>query len=131
MAKKILLVDDDSDIRTFVRTVLEENSYDAIEAVNGEEGYKKVKEEKPDLIILDVLMPRQSGIKMYRLLKINDELKSVPVIIFSAISKRTFLRSQEALAEFGGEKVPEPEAYVEKPVEPQELADIIKTIISK
>ena len=131
MAKKILLVDDDSDIRTFVRTVLEENSYDAIEAVNGEEGYKKVKEEKPDLIILDVLMPRQSGIKMYRLLKINDELKSVPVIIFSAISKRTFLRSQEALAEFGGEKVPEPEAYVEKPVEPQELADIVKTIISK
>ena len=131
MAKKVLLVDDDSDIRTFVRTVLEENSYDAIEAVNGEEGYKKVKEEKPDLIILDVLMPRQSGIKMYRLLKINDELKSVPVIIFSAISKRTFLRSQEALAEFGGEKVPEPEAYVEKPVEPQELADIVKTIISK
>lgn len=129
MAKKVLLVDDDSDIRTFVRTVLEENNYDAIEAANGEEGYKKVKDEKPDLIILDVLMPRQSGIKMYRLLKINDELKSIPVIIFSAISKRTFLRSQEALAEFGGEKVPEPEAYVEKPVEPHELAEIIHAII--
>ncbi len=131
MAKKILLVDDDSDIRAFVRTVLEENSYDPIEAVNGEDGLKKVKEEKPDLIILDVLMPRQSGIKMYRLLKINSELKSVPVIIFSAISNRTFLRSQEALAEFGGEKVPEPEAYVEKPIEPQELVEVIKKIIGQ
>lgn len=131
MAGKVLLVDDDSDIRTFVRTVLEEHGYDTIEAANGDEGYKKVRDEKPDLVILDVLMPRQSGIKMYRMLRIDDQLKSIPVIIFSAISKRTFLRSQEALSEFGGTKVPEPDAYVEKPVEPHELAEVIKTVIEQ
>ena len=74
-------------------------------------------------------MPKQSGIKMYRELKTNDSLKNIPVIILSGISKRVFLRSQEALTEFGGENVPEPEAYIEKPVEPEELAEMINKFV--
>ncbi|GAJ11593.1 unnamed protein product, partial [marine sediment metagenome] len=86
-------------------------------------------EENPDLIILDILMPKQSGIKMYRDLKGDESLKKIPVIILSGIAKRTFLRSQEALTAFGDENVPEPEAYIEKPVEPEELAEIINKFI--
>ena len=130
MGKKVLAVDDDPDIRTFVLTVLEENGYDPIVTKNGEEGIAKVKEVKPDLVILDVLMPKQSGIKMYREMKSNDSLKNIPVIILSGISKRIFLRSQEALTEFEGDNVPEPNAYIEKPVEPEELAETIKKFIS-
>lgn len=129
MSKKVLCVDDDPDIRLFVVTVLEENGYTALTAPNGEEGIKIIREEKPDLVILDVLMPRQSGIKMYRELKTDDSLKNIPVIMLSGIARRTFLRSQEALTEFGNENVPEPEAYLEKPVEPEELADMIKKVI--
>jgi two-component system phosphate regulon response regulator PhoB len=130
MRKKVLTVDDDPDIISFVVTVIEENDYIPLEAHNGEEALAKIRQEKPDLVILDVLMPRQSGIKMYRELKTDDSLKNIPVIILSGITRRTFLRSQEALTEFGDQNVPEPEAYIEKPVAPEELAEIIKKVIA-
>jgi two-component system phosphate regulon response regulator PhoB len=130
MRKKVLTVDDDPDIISFVVTVIEENDYIPLEAHNGEEALAKIRQEKPDLVILDVLMPRQSGIKMYRELKTDASLKNIPVIILSGITRRTFLRSQEALTEFGGQNVPEPEAYIEKPVAPEELAEIIKKVIA-
>jgi len=129
MPKKVLNVEDDVDVTTFVSTVVEENGYTPIVAKDGEEGMRKVKEERPDLIILDILMPKESGIKMYHELKTDSSLKDIPVIILSAISKRTFLRSQVALTEFGDETVPEPQAYLEKPVEPEDLAEILKKIL--
>jgi two-component system phosphate regulon response regulator PhoB len=129
MAKKVLNVEDDADTRTFVSTVLEENGYIPIMAMDGEEGMKKVKEERPDLIILDILMPRESGIKMYHELKLDPNLKDIPVVMLSGVSKRTFLRSQAALTEFGDETVPEPQAYLEKPVEPEDLAETLKKIL--
>ncbi len=130
MGKRVLVVDDDPDIVAFVVTVLEENGFTSIIAKNGEMGMAKTVEENPDLIILDILMPKQSGIKMYRELRSDEFLKKIPVIILSGIAKRTFLRSQEALTAFGNEIVPEPEAYMEKPVEPEELAEMIKKFIA-
>ena len=129
MAKKVLNVEDDADIRTFVTTVLEENGYIPIMAIDGEEGMEKVKAERPDLIVLDILMPRKSGIKMYHELKTDPSMKDIPVVMLSAVSKRTFLRSTAALTEFGNETVPEPQAYLEKPVEPEDLAETLKKIL--
>ncbi|MBW1777768.1 MAG: response regulator [Deltaproteobacteria bacterium] len=129
MSKKVLVVDDDPDVITFNVSVLEENGYSTLTARNGEEGLKKIKEEKPDLVILDVLMPKQSGIRLYRELKTDKALESTRVIILSGIAKKTFLRSQKALTEFGGGSVPEPEIYLEKPVEAEELAQAVKSII--
>jgi CheY-like chemotaxis protein len=129
MSKKVLVVDDDPDVRLFNVTVVEENGFTPIEASNGEEGLKLLKEEQPDLVILDVLMPRQSGIRLFRDLKTDKALKHIPVILLSGIAKKTFLRSQKALTEFGGESVPEPEIYLEKPVEPEELSAAINKFI--
>ena len=129
MSKKVLVVDDDPDVRLFSVTVLEENGYTPLEAEDGEKGLKMIKAEKPDLVILDVLMPRQSGVRLYRELKTAKALKDLKVIILSGIAKKTFLRSQKALTEFGGEEIPEPEIYLEKPVEPDELADVIKKVL--
>ncbi len=129
MSKKVLVVDDDPDVRLFSVTVLEENGYTPLEAEDGESGLKMIKEEKPDLVILDVLMPRQSGVRLYRELKTAKALKDVKVIILSGIAKKTFLRSQKALTEFGGAEIPEPEIYLEKPVEPDELAEVIKNVL--
>jgi twitching motility two-component system response regulator PilH len=130
MGKKVLVVDDDPDVRMFNATVVEECGHTPIEATNGEEGLKLAKAEKPDLVILDVLMPRQSGIRLYRELKTDKAFKDLRIIMLSGIAKRTFLRSQKALTEFGGEKVPEPEVYLEKPVEPEELAEEINKLLS-
>ena len=129
MSKKVLVVDDDPDVRLFSVTVLEENGYTPLEAEDGESGLKMIKTEKPDLVILDVLMPRQSGVRLYRELKTAKALKDVKVIILSGIAKKTFLRSQKALTEFGGAEIPEPEIYLEKPVEPEELAEVIKKVL--
>jgi len=130
MSKKVLIVDDDPDVRLFNATVVEESGYIPVEAENGEEGLRMVKEEAPDLVILDVLMPRQSGIRLYRELKTDKSLKNVKVIMLSGVAKRTFMRSQKALTEFGGDKVPDPEIYIEKPVEPEDLAAAIEKMLS-
>jgi CheY-like chemotaxis protein len=126
MGKKILVVDDDPDVRSFVVTVLEENQYTPLVARDGVEGLEVIQNEMPDLVILDVLMPRGSGIRLYRHLKTEDALKAIPVIMFTGIALRSFLKSQKALEEFKGEAVPEPDIYLEKPVEPQELVDAIR-----
>ena len=129
MSKKVLIVDDDPDVRLFNATVVEESGFTPIEAANGEEGLKIVKKDRPDLVILDVLMPKQSGIRLYRELKTDKALIGIPVIMLSGVAKRTFLRSQKALTEFGDKPVPEPEVYLEKPVEPDELAREIKKFL--
>jgi twitching motility two-component system response regulator PilH len=111
-------------------TVLEENGYTPLEATNGEEGMQLIKKNRPDLVILDVLMPRESGVRLFRQIKEDPKLSDIPVIILSGISEKSFLRSQKALTEFGGAEVPEPNAYLEKPVEPEELANTIQSVLS-
>ena len=129
MAKRIVVVDDELDIRTFISTLLEANGFKTSVAPNGEAGLAKVREKKPDLITLDIMMPQESGIKMYRDLKTDPELKDVPVIIISAMAKKTFLHSQKLLDQFRGQSVPEPEGYIEKPPEPEELMDEVEKIL--
>ena len=101
MAKKVLVVDDDPDVRLFSVTVLEENGYTPLEAANGEEGLKVIKKEKPELIILDVLMPRQSGIRLYRELKTDKSYKDIPIIILSGI--HSFYRSFGSIGQMGSQ----------------------------
>ncbi|MBU1195938.1 MAG: response regulator [Proteobacteria bacterium] len=126
MSYKVLVVDDDPDVRSFVVTVLEENQYIPLEAEDGVAGLEMIEKYKPDLVILDVLMPRGSGIRLYRKLKTNDHLQSIPVIMFTGIALRSFLKSQKVLDEFDNGTVPEPDIYLEKPVEPEELIEAIR-----
>jgi twitching motility two-component system response regulator PilH len=110
-------------------TVVEENGYIPLIAENGEKGLELAKTDHPNLIILDILMPKQSGIKMYRAVKLDETLKTIPVIILSGIAQQSFQKSQETLTGFSGLQVPDPEAYLEKPVSPAELGSAIQRII--
>jgi CheY-like chemotaxis protein len=130
MAKKVLVVDDELDIRTFIVTLLETENYKPLSASDGKEGLEIARREKPALIILDVMMPKESGIGMYRDLKNDPELKDVPVIMVSALSKKTFFHSQKVLDDYKGEKIPEPAAYIEKPPEPEELLEAIEKCLN-
>ena len=126
MAKRVLVVDDELDMRIFITTLLETSGYKPLSAVDGKEGLEIARQKKPSLIILDVMMPRESGINMYRELKNDPEMKDIPVIMVSALSRKTFFHSQKVLDEYKGEKIAEPAAYIEKPPEPDELLEAIE-----
>lgn len=129
MAQRILVVDDEMDIRTFISTLLESNGYKLRLAENGEQGMQKLKEDPPDLVTLDVMMPKESGIKMYRDIKTNPEYENIPVLIISGLAKKTFLHSQKVLDKFKNQQVPVPDGYIEKPPEPEELMAEVKRLL--
>jgi two-component system phosphate regulon response regulator PhoB len=129
MAKKVLIVDDELDMRIFVSTLLETSGFKPLTAVDGKEGMVVARSKKPSVVILDVMMPNESGIGMYRELKNDPELKDIPVIMLSALSKKTFYHSQKVMDEYKGENVPEPSAYIEKPPEPDELLEAIQACL--
>ena len=129
MKKVIIVVDDENEVREYVSTVLEESGYLPMGASNDREAMDMIIQNRPDLVILDVVMPKQGGIKMYRKLKTSESYKEIPVIIDSGIAKRTFHRTQRGRTDFDGQTVPEPEAYVEKPPKPQYLARVVKEVL--
>ena len=129
MKKKILVVDDEMDIRIFISTLLETNGYKPLVAKDGEEGLKMIKESKPDGIILDVMMPKESGLKLYREIKSNENTSQIPVIMCSAVSKKTFFHSHKELDRYHGSSIPEPDAYIEKPPEAEELLSSLQRLV--
>lgn len=129
MKKKILLVDDEQDSRVFMATLLETSGFKPIAARDGKEGLKMARSHKPLLIIMDIMMPRESGIHLYREVKKDPDLKKIPVIVVSALSRKTFSHSQQVMNEYEGIKVPEPDAYIEKPPEAEELLAAIQGML--
>ena len=129
MAKKVLVVDDELDMRIFITTLLETSGYKPLAAEDGVQGLEIARQKKPALIILDIMMPKESGISLYRELKNDPALRDIPVIMLSALSKKTFFHSQKVLDEYRGEKIPEPAAYIEKPPEPDELLEAIQNCL--
>ena len=126
--KKILIVDDELDIRIFLCNLLGNCGYDPIDAGDKDEGMQMAVKEKPDLIILDVTMPRESGIQMYRELKAHEDLKDVPVIMVSAIDKKTFSFYQKFQVTPRSKGIPDPGAYLEKPLEAEELIKLVRSL---
>ena len=126
---RILVVEDEKHIAEGIRLNLSLLGYAVTIAGDGVAALQLWKTWRPDLIVLDVLMPRESGIRLYRKLKTNKKYKDVPIVMLSGIAEKSFLRSQKALTEFSGEPVPEPDVYLEKPVEAHELAEAIKKIL--
>ncbi|NIR15219.1 MAG: response regulator [Desulfobacterales bacterium] len=138
MPKRILIVDDEPDAISYISSVLEDNGYEYLSAENGEEGLELAQKEKPDMILLDLIMPEKSGMLMFQELKKDPELGKIPVIVVSGASDalgvdlRNFmikqpLRGRQRVVETTGEtQFTEPNAYVEKPVDPNELIKVIK-----
>jgi CheY-like chemotaxis protein len=130
MAPKILVVDDELHMRVFVTTLLETNGYKPHAAEDGQRGLELARKIKPQLIILDVMMPKESGLGMYQALKSDPQLQSIPVIICSGLARKTFLHSQKVLNLQQGGSVPEPAAYIEKPPEAEELLETVRKILA-
>ncbi|MFZ0928065.1 MAG: response regulator, partial [Syntrophobacteraceae bacterium] len=84
MPKRILVVDDEQDVRVFMTTLLETSGFKPMAATNGQEGLEMARRQKPALIIMDIMMPKESGIFMYREVKKDPQLSGIPVIMVSA-----------------------------------------------
>jgi CheY-like chemotaxis protein len=128
--KKILVVDDESDMRIFVSTVVETLGFEPIAAENGAEALQKAGLDPPALVILDVMMPKiDDGIQTYQQFKSDQNLSRVPIIMLSAIAKKTFFHSIRMLSPRQGSQLSEPEAYMEKPPDAQELSRLITELL--
>jgi DNA-binding response OmpR family regulator len=124
---RILLVDDDIDFVEATKTILETKLYEVIVAHEGDEGLRKAREENPDLILLDVIMPVEDGFTAAEQLKKDPQLSKIPVLMLTAF------------ATMGGEtSIPvsrgftlETEDYIDKPVSPEELLARVEKHLKK
>ncbi|MDQ1238715.1 MAG: hypothetical protein QG577_900 [Thermodesulfobacteriota bacterium] len=130
MAKKILIIDDEPDVLTFLGTLLRKNGYEVCEAGDGVEGMRKVMEEKPDLVCLDLLMPEKTGIKMYREMRKDEQLTKVPVIMVTGFSTPAigYMDFKKFIHE---RSIPAPEGYIEKPVDKEEFLKAVREIVGQ
>ncbi len=81
------MVDDELDVQSILSFRLEINGYSVIVASDGEEGLEKIKNENPDLVLLDLMLPKMNGFEICRMVKFDDRLKGLPIIILSALDK--------------------------------------------
>ncbi|MBW1682658.1 MAG: response regulator [Deltaproteobacteria bacterium] len=133
MPGKILIIDDDPDVILFLSTLLQDQGYEPVDAQNGVEGLEKAKADRPDLILLDLMMPEKSGIALLQDLKKDEELKHIPIIMVTGVSGETGIDLEtffERNRPHGSEgDAPRPEAYLEKPVDPDRLLALIRDIL--
>ncbi len=118
--KRILVVDDEADLVEMVKMRLEANNYEVLSAYDGQEALDKARKEKPDLIILDLMLPKIDGYKVCRMLKFDEKYKKIPIILFTA-------RAQESDQKIGKEVGAD--AYVTKPFDPKVLLDKIGELL--
>ena len=148
MPKRVLVVDDDDNTRRFLTVALEENGYEAVTAEDGDDGYRKIEEEIPDLILLDVMMPKKTGFSLFKQLRRKDEYKDIPIIMLTGVAG--VLEEDDAMAEGDTFESPfdslreglrrgiakmreegliRPERFIDKPIDPEELIEAVKGII--
>jgi CheY-like chemotaxis protein len=128
--KKILVIDDEADTVIYMETLLQDNGYATVSASNGQEGFEKAKTEHPDLVILDVSMPEKSGMRFFKEVKSDPNLKSIPVVFVTGVTG--YARDKDALRKFIGSRssIPDPEGFFSKPIEREEFLKKLEEILS-
>ena len=127
--KTVLIVEDELDMRIFISTLLETSGYAPVMTRDGNEGLIKARDLLPDLVILDVMMPGEGGVQMYRQLKMDKTLKTIPVIMLSAVAQKTFSHYLNMVNTRLEKPIPQPEAYIEKPPEAEDLLKMTASLI--
>ena len=121
MTKKILIVEDDKFLRELIAQKLNREGYDISEAIDGEEGIKKIKEEKPSLVLLDLILPGIDGFEVLSLMKKDSEVSSIPVIILSNLGQKEDVEK--------GLKLGAVDYLIKAHFTPGEIIDKIKSVL--
>ena len=120
--KRILIIEDEVTLVNLLKIRLEANNYEILAAYDGARGLEMAKKETPDLILLDLMLPKLDGYQVCRMLKFDAKYKKIPIIIFTA-------RAQEKDKAIGKEVGAD--AYVTKPFEPEKLIETIEAVLRK
>ena len=121
--KKILIIDDEEDVITYLSTLFSDSGYEVTSANDGKVGVHKARSEKPDLITLDISMPEESGVRTLRDLQTNEVTKNTPIIIVTGVSAdiKKFIESRK--------QVHAPEGFFEKPIDRDKLLEKVKELL--
>jgi two-component system cell cycle response regulator DivK len=139
MAKKILIVDDEPDSVSFISSILEDNGYESISSRTGVGGMELARKEKPDLILLDLIMPEKGGISLFQELKGDAGLNHIPVIVVTGVSQITGVDFRNVIGKQRGEggvglfetSRAAPDGFVEKPIDPSTLVKTIQDVLKE
>ena len=127
----ILIIDDDPDLVESVQIVLESKQYEVRAAYSGKEGYKKIQEKTPDLIILDVMMSTETeGFSLAYKLRNNPAYQEIPIIMVTGFPKRMAEKGPEKFQHIMGESWPVTQ-LLEKPIDPEELLSVIEGVLEE
>jgi len=148
MPKRVLVVDDDENTRRFLTVALRANGYEAVTAEDGDDGFHKIQESKPDLILLDVMMPKKTGFVLFKQLRRREEYKDIPVIMLTGVAEvleedesqaegETFERPfdslrdslRKAIVKMREEGLVRPELFIDKPIDPERLIQEVEKLI--
>lgn len=130
-SKKILIIDDEPDIVMYLKLLLENNNYRVITASDGQEGLELAERERPDLICLDIMMPRKTGVALYQEIKSQLHLKKIPCIIISAYESAYTFRGKAFRRLVRDKNIPEPLMFFEKPLDVPAFLGFINEFFDK
>ena len=125
--KKILVVDDESDVSVYLSRLFKENGFEAVCASGAQEALTKIEESKPYLITLDISMPEQSGAGLYRTIKSRSDLSTIPVVLVTGITGPSGSADTKRFYE-SRKHVPPPDGFVGKPIDPGEILGIVRKL---
>lgn len=130
LKKRILILEDDPDVITYLKTLFEDHGYATDAAADGQEGLEKAKAITPDLITLDLSMPEKSGVRFYREIKEDPALSKVPVVVVTGVTG--FGGNPEDVRRFLSTRrqVPPPDAFIPKPIDRDELLKVVHDLLT-
>lgn len=126
--RHVLVIDDEPDISSYVASILEGSQYSVQTANSAMEGERLIRDRRPDLILLDLMMPGRTGIQFFVRLKGNEETKEIPLIMVTGIKDKLNIDWQEIVSQL---RARVPDGFVEKPIEPVHLMNVVEDVLAK
>jgi two-component system response regulator VicR len=121
--RRILCIEDEPEMIDLIRLILERKGFDVLGAVGGQEGLDAIRREKPDLVLLDLMMPDVDGWEVYRQMKADDELQKIPVVVVTA--------KAQSIDKVLGLHIAKVDDYVTKPFGPNDLLESVERVLQK
>ena len=119
--KRILCIEDDQEMVDLIRLILTRRGFEVLEALGGATGLDEIRKEKPDLILLDLMMPEMDGWEVYQQIKSDETIQNIPVIVVTA--------KAQSIDRVLGLHIAKVDDYISTPFSPQELLDSIESVL--
>ena len=127
--KKVLIIDDEPHVVTYLEMLLQDEGYETLSASNGRIGMQQASAHQPDLICLDITMPEESGIRFYHDIRRNPQLSATPVVVVTAVTGPGGDQSELNRLLDDNSRLPDPEAFFSKPIDRAEFVDAIGKLL--